>query len=95
MSQIDATIEMLKDRSADVAEAVQDSVGAIASKLTDLVEPSRKETHRARWAWLPIALIMVAVVVIVVRRRRTASTPEAETASDEQVGSKPRRARTG
>jgi hypothetical protein len=95
MSQIDATIEMLKDRSADVADAVQDSVGAIASKLTDLVEPNRKKTHRARWAWLPIALIMVALVVIMVRRRRMASTPEAEVVSDEPVASKPRRARTG
>jgi hypothetical protein len=94
MSQIDATIEMLKDRSSDVAEAVQDGVGAIASKLSDLVEPTHEESHRARWAWLPIALVLVAVAVIVVRRRRMAANrPEADTTPEDLVA-RPRRAGT-
>jgi hypothetical protein len=95
MSQIDATIEMLKDRSGDVADAVQDGVGAIASKLTDLVEPTRAESHRARWIWLPIALVLATVTVIVVRRRRMAArAPDVEVTQDDLVA-QPRRVGTG
>jgi hypothetical protein len=70
MTQIEATIEALRDRSTDAVGAVQHGVDALASKLTDLIEPEPKRSKSPWLGWLVMVAGLAAVVIVVSRRRR-------------------------
>ncbi len=72
MSQLEATIEALKDLSSDAVGAVQHGVDSVASRLTSLVEPEPKPSRWPRLGWIAAAGVLVAIVVVV-RRARSGS----------------------
>jgi hypothetical protein len=85
VSQIDATLETLKDYSGEAIEAVQHGVEVISTKLTDLVEPKRKASKSRWWMWMLLAFGLVAVAAIVAKRRAAHQEPAAVVTPEELV----------
>jgi hypothetical protein len=75
LSQIEGTLEGLKERSGGALEVVQQGVETVGTKL-GLIEP---KPRRNRGVWLVVgALGAVLVVSIVAFRRRSMSYPKSE-----------------
>jgi hypothetical protein len=92
VSQLETTLEILKDRSGDAVEAVQQGVQhgveAIGTRL-GVIEPPRRRRGRQ---WL-LVLVVAAVAGLVwwqVRTRRAAD----EADEDEVAGGAPARSRS-
>ena len=74
MTQLESTLEVLKDRSGDAVEAVQHGVEALGTRL-GVIEPPRR---RRRAPWLLVALVAVVAGVVWWQARSRRATADAE-----------------
>jgi hypothetical protein len=81
MTQIEATIDALRDRSTEAVGAVQHGVDALASKLTDLIEPQPKRSKAPWFGWVVTVAGVAAIVVVVSRRRRSRNATTSDAAA--------------
>jgi hypothetical protein len=83
MAILESTIEAVKSTSGDVAGAAQrgvesigEQVSALASKVSDLIEPEPK--HSSKGWWLGAIVLVAAAVALVWWRRSSSSTADEE-----------------
>ena len=74
MSQLDAAVEVIRDRGTEAVEAIQHGVEAIGTKLGVIEPPAR----RRFWPWMVVALVLVVVGVAFMAKRRAKVTPTFE-----------------
>jgi hypothetical protein len=82
---LEATIDAVKSTSSDVAgaakqgaEALGEQVSALASKVTDLIEPEKKHST-SKWWWGLFVLVVAMVAVAWWRRSAADRGDEART----------------
>jgi hypothetical protein len=83
VNQLESTPEIIKDRSGDAVEAVQQGVEALGTRL-GVIEPPRR--HR-RTPWILLAIVAVVAGVIWWKARSRRASADAN--FDQVTGSMP------
>jgi hypothetical protein len=83
VSQLESTLEVLKDRSGDAVEAVQHGVEALGTRL-GVIEPPR---CRRKAPWLLLVLVAAVAGVVWWQARSRRATADAD--FDQVTGSVP------